>query len=427
MSNIIDRRLNPRDKSLKNRQRFINIHRKEIGKAVKKIVDDETIGDITGKKSKVRVKTTSEPHFTNDPKKGDKNRVYPGNEDFVVGDMVDKPPSGQGSSGSQGGNKPGGEDEFDFVLTEEEFLDFVFDDMELPDMVKKQIKEVEKYEFRRAGYKQHGTPNQIDIVRSLKNSIGRRIGLRRPTDEEIFDLEKQIEEADNDLVQLLSMKLDQLKQRRLNIPWIDPFDVRYRAYSKTPKPSTKAVMFCVMDVSASMGETEKEIAKRFFLLLYLFLKRKYAKIDVMFIAHHATAKEVDEKEFFYGQETGGTIVSTAIQLTNEIIKERYNVADWNIYVAQASDGDNFPTDRDNLQEQIDILIPLVQYIAYVEIKDPDRYNMYSPPVQASDLWTQYTKISEDVSKFNMRIITDKQSVWKVFTHLFSKERSKESI
>ena len=428
MSNIIDRRLNPRDKSLKNRQRFINVHRKEIGRAVRDIVDKGNIDNIGGK-NKVKVKTTSEPRFVNDPKKGDKQKIYPGNKEFSVGDVQEKPPSGKGGGGNEGGDQPGGEDDFDFVLTEEEFLDFVFDDMELPDLVKKQIKDVEKHEYKRAGFKQYGTPNQIDIVRSLKNSIGRRIGLKRPSTKELDDLKalyktNMIGYPPNER-RAVEAKIEELEKKRKGIPWIDPFDIRYRSYAKVPKPSSKAVMFCVMDVSASMGQVEKDIAKRFFLLLYLFLKRKYKKIDVVFIAHHAIAKEVDEQTFFYGKETGGTVVSEAIKLTNEIIKDRYNISDWNIYVAQASDGDNFSNDNDALTEQMDIMVPLVQYIAYTEIRDPDRYNIYSLSNTPSELWKMYNKIAETTPKLNMRMISDIQSVWKVFTDLFSKDRKEK--
>ena len=103
-------------------------------------------------------------------------------------------------------------------------------------------------------------------------------------------------------------------------------------------------MFCLMDVSGSMDEERKDIAKRFFILLYLFLTRNYERIEVVFIRHHTIAKEVDEDEFFHSRESGGTVVSSALKLMQEIIRERYPLTEWNIYAAQASDGDNWDDD-----------------------------------------------------------------------------------
>ena len=130
-------------------------------------------------------------------------------------------------------------------------------------------------------------------------------------------------------------------------------------------------MFCLMDVSASMGEREKDLAKRFFILLHLFLKRKYDRVDIVFIRHTHEASEVDEQEFFYGKESGGTIVSSALKEMIEIREKRYPVADWNIYCAQASDGDNSGNDTDGCVELLDArpFCRSTQYFAYIEIAD----------------------------------------------------------
>ena len=114
--------------------------------------------------------------------------------------------------------------------------------------------------------------------------------------------------------------------------------MRFNAFTEQPVPTSQAVMFCLMDVSGSMGEREKDLAKRFYMLLHLFLKRRYEKVDIVFIRHTHDAQEVDEQEFFYSRQSGGTIVSTALDKMLEIQKERYATADWNIYAAQASDG-----------------------------------------------------------------------------------------
>jgi uncharacterized sporulation protein YeaH/YhbH (DUF444 family) len=149
-------------------------------------------------------------------------------------------------------------------------------------------------------------------------------------------------------------------------------------------------MFCVMDVSGSMDRARKDLAKRFFTLLYLFLKRNYEKIEVVFIRHHTVAKEVDEQEFFYSRETGGTVVSSALQLMGEIMAERYPMSSWNLYVAQASDGDNWhhdsPACRISCCKRI---MPFVRYYAYIEIT-PDRHQ---------SLWEAYEEVRETSSQF----------------------------
>jgi uncharacterized sporulation protein YeaH/YhbH (DUF444 family) len=173
-------------------------------------------------------------------------------------------------------------------------------------------------------------------------------------------------------------------------------------------------MFCVMDVSGSMDEAKKEIAKRFFILLYLFLTRNYKKINLVFIRHHTVAKLVDEEEFFYSRETGGTVVSSALELAYQIIIEKYPTTDWNIYVAQASDGDNWNADSPKcqtiLQEQI---MPLVQYYAYVEIL----------PRHHQSLWRAYGAVKDQYPNFAMRSINEQKDIYPVFRDLFKRKNT----
>lgn len=423
MSTIIDRRLNPKDKALRNRQKFIQRSKEQIKEAVKEAINDGKITDIEsiGKKTKIKVKGISEPTFGIDQKTGDKKYVLPGNQEHVVGDKSPKPKEGEG----QGGNKGGlgqGEDEFEFVLNQDEFLDFIFQDLELPDLIKKQIKDVTKVKPKRAGHTNVGNPSQLDVVKSLKNSLGRRIGLGRPDDSAVEELEEELAEAErqgNDtLILELTEKLKELKQKQLNIPWLDPFDVRYRNFTPTPQPITQAVMFCVMDVSGSMGQREKDLAKRFFFLLHMFLKRKYAKLDIVFIRHHESASEVDEETFFTSKESGGTVVSSALKLTQEIIKNRYNVNDWNIYVAQVSDGDNFVADNPVTIETMNKLLPNVQYFAYIEI-----FNMYKAIHQGpnSDIWNIYEDLAITHTNLKLKYVVDAGDIWVVFKKLFTKQ------
>lgn len=422
MSNIIDRRLNPRDKTIKNRQKFIQRGKQQIKEAVKEAIDDGKIADIEDGKIRVKVKGIDEPTFHNNPKSGDKQYVLPGNKKHVVGDRQKKPEEDEGGGGSQAGRGQS-EDDFEFVLNQEEFLDFIFEDLELPDLIKKQMRDVTKSKPHRAGYTNVGNPSQLDVVRSLKNSLGRRIGLRRPKDEEIEALEKQLEETEDPTLRLdLEAQIELLRNRQHAVPWLDPFDVRYRNYTNIPQPMTQAVMFCIMDVSASMGKREKELAKRFFFFLHMFLRRKYTKVEIVFIRHHEEAKEVDEQEFFTSKESGGTVVSSALQLTKSIIDARYNVNDWNIYIAQASDGDNDVNDNKIVKTVMEELLSKTQYFAYVEIQ-PQAPGAYFFFRINNGLFALYHKISQQFKNLTVRGVTNTGDVWKVFLGLFSKEKS----
>lgn len=426
MTTIIDRRLNPKDKALRNRQKFIQRSREQIKEAVKEAIDNGKITDIEtdGNKTKIKVKGISEPTFGIDSKTGNKKYVLPGNKEHIVGDKSPKPKEGEGKGGTKGGLGEG-EDDFEFVLNQDEFLDFIFEDLELPHLIKKQLKDMTKVKPKRAGYTNVGNPSQLDVVRSLKNSLGRRIGLGRPNNEEIEELEEQLKEAervgDDVLIVEIKAKIAELKQRQTSIPWLDPFDVRYRNFTPTPQPITQAVMFCVMDVSGSMGQREKDLAKRFFFLLHLFLKRKYNKLDIVFVRHHESASEVDEETFFSSRESGGTVVSTAIKLTDKIIDDRYNLNDWNIYVAQISDGDNYSSDNDELTSSMHDLLPKVQYFAYVEI-----FNMYRMMQQGSnsDVWDIYLELEKVYNQLKVKHIADVSDIWPIFKKLFAKSEVK---
>lgn len=420
-THIVDRRLNNKDKTIKNRKRFIDLHKKQLGEQVKKILDQGDV-DISGSKRRVKVNPITEPTFRNSRGTGDKEYVLPGNKKYITGDKIDKPPGGQGGGGSEGSPDGEGNDDFEFDLSDEEFRDLVFDEMELPDFVKKQLKNVVQYETMNAGYKSEGNPSQLDIVRSMKNSIGRRIGLKRPKTEEMLELEAKIASGigSKEMRAQWMAKLEEMERRRKAIPWIDPFDIRYKNQVQIPKPHTQAVMFCVMDVSASMGQEEKDVAKRFFILLNLFLRRKYKNVEVVFVAHHATARECTEEEFFGSTETGGTVVSTALELTESIIKQRYKPADWNIYVAQASDGDNYTADRDATEAAAARLLNLCQYYAYIEVINSYK-NGYSQYVSATELWKTLKNLIGN-EKLAMQQVADKSKVWKVFSNLFHRSK-----
>ena len=417
MSQIIDRRLNAKNKSAVNRQRFIERYKNQIKKCVSDAVAKRSITEIDkGEQVTIPTKDLSEPRF-NLGQGGVVERIFPGNDEFVSGDKIPRPPSGQGQGGAgEASNEGEGEDEFVFQLSREEFLEMYFEDLELPDLVKKELAKIQTEKFVRAGFTTHGVPSNINIVRSMKQATGRRLALGGPYRKEIKALEKELDEAfkkDNDAeITRLKKQISALKAKVSRLPFIDTIDLRYNNRVKVPSPSTQAVMFCIMDVSGSMDETKKEIAKRFFILLYLFLTRNYEKIELVFIRHHTSAKEVDEEEFFYSRETGGTVVSSALELLNTTIRKRYPSSSWNIYVAQASDGDNWNADspycREILAEKI---MPLVQYYAYIEIL----------PRHHQSLWEVYQSVKEQYGNFSMENIDSVSDIYPVFRELFKKK------
>lgn len=438
MTYIIDRRKNIKGKSLGNRERFIKRVKENVRKAVKEAVQNRKISEVEGsEKINIPIKDVREPTFRNSSKTGKRGVVHPGNDKFNEGDQVEKP---QGGAGSGGGNKGEGasddptvsEDEFEFTLSKEEFLDIFFEDLELPDLVKKDLKEIKNYQYHRAGHTSVGNPSNLNIERSMMKSMSRRIALRRPKPEELLKIIEEIEnlekisnrteEQENRLQFLISEK-NRIENKLKAIPFIDPIDLRYNLFVPQPLPSTKAVMFCLMDVSGSMGEREKDIAKRFFMLLYLFLTRRYERIDLVFIRHHTEAKEVTEEEFFYSKESGGTIISSSLVLMDEIIKKRYPVNEWNIYGAQASDGENFNNDSAKCQQIMsETLMPLIQYFAYIEIvSEYIAANAMFYGSNTDSIWWNYSKVQEKFSNFSSRRIANIKEIFPVFRDLFTKK------
>ena len=425
MTDVIDRRKNGKGKSTGNRQKFIKRSRDLIKKAVREAIDKKQITDILGPDGEVKIpqKGISEPHFRHG-EGGDRTYILPGNKDKSVGDLIEKPKSGGGSGGTEGAPDGEGEDDFTFNLTLEEFLDFFFDDLELPDLVKKQLKDMDAYKWARSGFTTSGMPANLSVIRSMRNALGRQIALQSPYFEEMEELQKKMDSGEyDDEIEELEELYRTAKEHYDSVPFIDDIDIRYNSFQKKPNPSTKAVMFCVMDVSGSMGDYEKSLSKRFFMLLYVFLKRHYQKIEVIFIRHHSSAKECTEHEFFYDRESGGTVVSTALTLLADIIKKRYNTRDWNIYVAQASDGDNFYDDpvAPIMAEHI---LPFVQYFAYVQIGRDKIYSSFFSDFESDKpLWNDYIKLTDKFKNFAMDQIDEPKDIYPVFRKLFKKKEA----
>jgi len=417
LQQIIDRRLAGRNKSIGNRERFLRRHREQVRDAVRRAVNGRGIRDMErGEDIRIPKKDISEPVFGHGPG-GTRETVHPGNREYVVGDHIERPKGGAGNGTGPGeaGDSVEGEDDFVFHLSKEEFMQIFFDDLALPRMTRTQLAETPEWKSHRAGFVRDGTPSNLSIVRSLRGAIGRRLAMGALARAELRELEQQLLSAtadSNDMSRAeLDARIETLRRRLSRIPHLDPIDLRFRSRVKLPVPTTKAVMFCLMDVSGSMDEARKELSKRFFILLYLFLTRHYDKIDLVFIRHHTQAQEVDEENFFHARETGGTVVSSALVLMDEIIKARYSLAEWNIYGAQASDGDNWHHDSGRCRELLsEHLLPACRYFAYVQVADEEQ-----------NLWEEYTRLQQDHPHFAMRKVTQASQIYPVFRELFRKE------
>jgi uncharacterized sporulation protein YeaH/YhbH (DUF444 family) len=422
---IIDRRLNPGGKSFANRQRFLRRARAQVRRAVREASSNRSIKEA-GKGGEISIPAggVHEPNLRRSAQGGVRDYVLPGNKKYIEGDTIPRPDQG-GGQGSRASDSGEGEDEFRFALTDEEYLDLYLEDLELPDMAKRQVAGAQSVQWRQAGFSVSGPPARISVPRTLKHSMSRRIALKRPKAQEIEALREEIERLERegghfDELQALRADLEKRVLRSKRIPYIDPVDVRYRRLESTPKPIAKAVMFCLMDVSGSMNEHMKDLAKRFYSLLYLFLNRRYEHVDVVFIRHTHEAQEVDEQTFFYSRETGGTVVSTALFKMMDIVRDRYPVSDWNIYAAQASDGDN--TSSDNavvLGELRDVILPICQYYAYVEVGMDDEEEHPGAGEPSTNLWRAYRRIPDSMP-FAMRKVRHRRDIYPVFRELFAR-------
>jgi len=418
VAQFIDRRPNGKNKSAVNRHKFIRRYKAQIKKAVSDAIAERSITDLDrGEKVNIPAKDISEPVLHHGDG-GVKERAHPGNKEFVTGDRVPRPLGGAGNKGNEATNTGEGIDDFVFQISREEFLNLFFEDLELPDLIKTQLSKLMMERTVRAGYTTTGVPTNINVIRSLKGALSRRIALRSPYQLKLREAEAELEELrlvkdeGDPAIIALRERIEQLKAKIRAVPFIDTFDLRYNNRVKQPYPSSQAVMFCLMDVSGSMDQAKKDIAKRFFTLLYFFLTGTYENIDLVFIRHHTVAKEVDEQEFFYSRETGGTVVSSALKLMDEIITNRYPTNEWNIYAAQASDGDNWSDDSPLCREiLVNSLMPKVQYYAYIEItEDTPR-----------GLWREFMNVKKQCANFAMQRIEKAGDIFPVFQKLFKKK------
>ena len=435
---IIDRRKNgdlrqPGSKSSNNRQKFIKRTKKEIRKSIHDTLGKRSIkGSGDAQDVVINRKGIDEPQFSHNPQTGSRDIVLPGNKEYVEGDLLQKPKGGAGSGGAPGkaSNEGIGEDEFGFALSNDEFVNILFEDLELPHMISKENKAVQRYEISRSGYTTDGTPAQMNLEKSMVNSLGRKIALKTPKLKKIKELQEELDNLDKFFYkttkeqkeateewkryQEIEEEIRKLRIRANAVSFVDPVDLRYNNFTKKPAPISQAVVFFIMDVSASMTEQHKDLAKRFFMLLNLFVSRKYKRVECVFIRHHIQAIECSEDEFFNSRDNGGTIVSSAFKLSREILADRYSPNEWNIYFAQASDGDNFDHDNEELKDIIaNDILPITQYFSYIQV-GIKRHGYYN----SGNLLQEYVPLQAQHKNMVTKHIEDTSDIYPVFREIF---------
>lgn len=417
MANIVDRRKSGKNKSVGNRQKFIKRYKHKIKESVDNIASEKGITDVLkDRKIVINDNDIDEPSFDFDLSTGERDIILPGNKTHQKGDKILRPPESE-ENGPGGSDEGAGFDDFSFTLTKEEFLDLYFSDMCLPDFIKESLKGSVKQIWKRTGYSKDGIPPRLDLIKTLKQGLARRIATKNKCDcvyalEQNYSIKKRVkiqgfecEKCENTGVK---------KQR-----YLDDIDLHYKHFTKQPFPIRKAVMILLMDVSYSMGEYEKSLAKKFFLLLYLFLHKVYKTVDVVFIAHTQVAKVVTEQEFFYGTETGGTVVSSGLEAVQAEIS-KIDLETTNIYVSQASDGDNWPGDDTRAEELLLDILKEVQYFAYVQTEQRERRD-YKDNVGSDDLLDLYERVAESHRNLQCRYVEDATDVYPVLRSLFEEK------
>lgn len=418
---IVDRR-SQKGKSTANRQRVLKRLDGALKAQVDKLIARHKLQDAdNGVEVTIERKDVTEPCFALDPVSGAARRIIPGNDRYRVGDKIARDPAqgqGRGYGPGAGGADADEEDTFRFALSREEYLSLLFDELELPELIKKDLLQIDESRFRRGGVVRYGNPGSVCVARTFKASIGRRVAAEAQYEEALEAAEAALVIARGSgvpaRVLAAEFEVQEIRQRGADIPFLDPVDLRHRSLVEVQSPSTAAVMFCLMDVSSSMDEKRKDLAKRFFTLLYLFLSRKYKKVDLVFIRHTDQAQEVDEITFFNGTQAGSTKVLSALVKMNEIIGSRYPASRYNIFAAQASDGDSFGGDStESSAYLLSQLLPCARYFVYAEVGDR--------PMQGStSLWAAYRSIESD--HFNMATVSARGEVYPALAKLFQKER-----
>lgn len=330
-----------RDRSAEDRRR----HRQLVEDAIKRnigsiVAEESIIGKSKDKVFKIPIRGIKEYRFIYG-----ENRpgVASGKGDEKRGQRI---PGSKGAGIPQAGDGAGsieGEDVYETEITLEELVHYLFEDLDLPFMERKKFSYIQtEKSSKRWGIQKKGIPPRLNKKRSIMERIKRKKATERTMKE--LGIEDEIE----------------------RFPFSEE-DLRYQRVKEDSRPESNAVVICIMDNSGSMYLNKKYMARSFFFLLYQFVRYRYVNVDLVFINHTTTAKEVDEDDFFHRGESGGTMISSGYEKALEIIQDRYDPAIWNIYAFHCSDGDNWPEDISKAVEKAKEIIKVCNLFGYGEI------------------------------------------------------------
>jgi len=355
-----------RDRSAEDRRRHRELVEESIKKNIGNIIAEESIiGQSRGKKIKIPVRGIKEYSFIygkNVPGVGS------GNGSEKRGDVIGEESEGAEGKGKGGAGSREGEDIYETEVTIDELINYLFDDIDLPDIDRKKLADLEsRKSFKKLGYQRKGIPPRLARKRSVIEKIKRKQNYLRSSGEKQDELTEAGQDRKKDNEDVCGTGTDR-RHAGMNkrFPFMED-DLRYLRIRETRKKDFNAVVICIMDVSGSMDRTKKYMARSFYFLLYQFLRLKYANVEIVFIAHTTVAKEVSEEEFFHRGESGGTYISSGYEKALEIIEQRYNPANWNVYAFHCSDGDNWTEDNKKAVELAKKLCEVCNLFGYGEI------------------------------------------------------------
>ncbi|HBE78273.1 MAG TPA: sporulation protein YhbH [Firmicutes bacterium] len=323
-------------------------HRQLVEQSIKKnigqiIAEESIIGQSGQKKIKIPIKSLKEYQFIYGK---NQSGVGSGSGEEQRGDVIRQGKPERSGQGGQGAGSDPGEDIYETEITMEELIGYLFDDLDLPYMERKNLAEIETVtRQKQSGYKHKGIPPRLAKRKAVIEKVKRRQGTRRNEPAET--------EADSET-----------EEERF------PFreeDLRYHRLREEHTPQSNAVVICIMDTSGSMDQTKKYLARSFYFLLYQFVRLKYFQVELVFIAHTTQASEVTEDEFFHKGESGGTYISSGYEKALQVIEDRYSPARWNIYAFHCSDGDNWDEDNPKAVSLAKKLCEICNLFGYGEI------------------------------------------------------------
>jgi uncharacterized protein len=382
------------DRSAGDRQRHREKLREAIRDNIADIISEESIiGRDRDRIIKVPIRGIREYRFVY----GDNQaQVGSGDGETEPGQVVGKAPK-DGEGAGRAGDQPG-IDYYETDVTLDELIEIMFEDLELPDMERKILREVESDRIaKRKGYRRSGVRVHLDRRRTAKARIRRKVATRGagpPAPPPRAALGDPAEER-------------------------FPFrreDLTYKRLVEDTREESNAVVLCVMDTSGSMDSMKKYLARSFFFLLYQFVSTKYQNVELVFIGHHTQAREVTEEEFFHKGESGGTLISSGYHKALEIIHDRYHPSLWNVYAFHCSDGDNFDSDNAAALKAAKELCDICNLFGYGEIK-PLGSHYYE-----SSMLDMFRRLEAD--NFQSVLIERKEDIWPSFKAFLSRDRVK---